>query len=194
MKCITSRELQDLFGQFGFSVTANPPMHRAALTLEHEIASQQIRIGGRLVPVVNQLSLFAEAVNRWHAPNQSRLLWIDHWTNDFPNAYEIFVAARKGLGETRSLSDAPGHYFDPFPYNKRDQLSISDEQIHQIGILLGLMTLVVINGWDGWLIASDSSERIEFWEGNIFFYSARRSRISAAETLLDDFGCPRGLI
>ncbi|MCW5749247.1 MAG: hypothetical protein KIT36_23860, partial [Alphaproteobacteria bacterium] len=94
------------------------------------------------------------------------MLWIDYWNNDFPSAYALFVAARVGLGETRSLSEAPGHYFDPHPYGERDQTRISQEQARETGILVGLTSLLMINGWDGWLVAADSSDRIEFWEGN----------------------------
>jgi hypothetical protein len=80
-----------------------------------------------------------------------RLLWIDHWDSFFPSIYETFVAARVGLGETRSLSEAPGHYFDPYPYDERDQAKISPEQARETGILIGLMSLLMIGGWErGW--------------------------------------------
>jgi hypothetical protein len=43
---------------------------------------------------------------------------------------------------------------------------------------------------DGWLIAADA-DRIEFWEGNIFFYSQDTARLAAAEALMSEFECPR---
>ena len=53
------------------------------------------------------------------------------------------------------------------------------------------MSLMMINGWDGWLVADGSSDRIEFWEGNIFFYSNEKSRLTIANSLMDQFDCPR---
>jgi hypothetical protein len=194
MRCLTPKETIDLFGRNGFSVMSNPDLCRNALVLESTIASRQNRIGGRPTPDVSHLARFAEALNRWHPPNAHRLLWVDHWNNDFPSAYEFFIAARVGLGDARSLSDAPGHYFDPHPYDEQDQTKISPEQTRQTGILIGLMSLIMVNRWDGWLVADGSSDRIEFWEGNIFFYSSEGSRLTNANSLMDQFGCPRGLV
>jgi hypothetical protein len=53
--------------------------------------------------------------------------------------------------------------------------------------------MVMISGSDGYLLAGACSDRIEFWEGNLFFYSSRRERLSEAEALLKVFDCPRDL-
>jgi hypothetical protein len=182
-----------LFGDAGFSVTSNPDLYRVALVLEPKIAARQIRIGGRPTPDVGRLAQFAEALNRWLPPNVHRLLWVDHWANYFPSTYDLFIAARIGLGEKRSLSETPGHYFGPYPYEERDQTNISSEHAQQTGILVGLMSLIMIDGWDGWLVAHGSADRIEFWEGNIFFYSSEKSRLADAKSLMDEFNCPQDL-
>lgn len=191
MRCLSPKEAVELLGRNGFSVVAHAELGRTALVLDPTIASQQTRVGGRPPPNVRHLPYFAEAMNRWHSPDMDRLLWVDHWNNDFPNTYETFIAARVGLGESRSLSDAPGHHFDPQAYHERDQTKITPEQARQIGILIGFMSLMMINGWDGWLVADGSSDRIEFWEGNIFFYSNEKSRVTIANSLMDQFDCPR---
>lgn len=193
MRCLTPNEALSLFGRIGFSITPNPRLNRMALVLDPKITSQQTRVGGRPTTGANRLAHFAEAVNRWHSTNTHRLLWVDHWNSDFPSTYELFMAARAGLGETRSLADAPGHYFVPLPYDERDQIKIPPEQAKQTGILIGLMSLMMINGWDGWLIANGNSDRIEFWEGNIFFYSNEKSRLADANSLMDQFHCSRDL-
>jgi hypothetical protein len=51
----------------------------------------------------------------------------------------------------------------------------------------------MIDGWDGWLVAHGSADRIEFWEGNIFFYSSEKSRLADAKSLMDEFNCPQDL-
>jgi hypothetical protein len=192
MRCITPKEAEDLIGRAGFKVSFEHEWYRIALILEPKAAARQIRVGGR-PSQVSRLAYFAEALNRWLPPNRHRLLWVNQWDSFFPSTYEFFLAARVGLGETSSLSEAPGHYFDPYPYDERDQTEILPEQAREIGILIGLMSLVMIDGWDGWLVAEGGSDRIEFWEGNIFFYSDVRSRIAVATSLMDQFDCPRNL-
>jgi hypothetical protein len=193
MRCLSPTEAVGLFGHAGFSVTSNPLLERTAFVLNPAIASRQTRVGGRPTQDVSSLPDFVEALIRWYPPRVHRMLWIDQWNRDFPSACELFLAARIGLGETRSLSEAPGHCFDRYPYDERDQTRISHEQARETGILVGLTSLVMINGWDAWLIAGDGSDRIEFWEGNIFFYSSETSRLNAARSIMDQFNCPQDL-
>ncbi|WP_151115792.1 hypothetical protein [Hypericibacter adhaerens] len=193
MRCLTTKEAENLFGQEGFSVKPALHLRRTTLVLRPDMASRQSRVGGRPPSDVGRLVDFLEAMNRWHSTYTHRLLWIDHWDDMFPSAYDLFVSARQGLGESRSLSEAPGHYFDPYPYDERDQTRISKEQARETGILIGLASLIIINGWDGWLIAGGSSDRIEFWEGNIFFYSNEKTHLANAESLMGQFDCSRDL-
>jgi len=53
--------------------------------------------------------------------------------------------------------------------------------------------LMIAETWDGWLVAGDSYDRIEFWEGNIFFYSTERRRLNDAKSLMAQFDCPMDL-
>jgi hypothetical protein len=193
MRCLTPKETAEIFSKAGFSVSTAQEWYRTSLVLEPKISARQRRIGGRPPPLVTRLPQFSEALNRWLPSNQHRLLWIAHFNRDFPNTYALFIAARVGLGETRSLSEAPGHYFDPFEYHEQDQLLISPEQAQQTSILVGLMSLIMINGWDGCLIADDSVDRIEFWEGNILLYSEEELRLGDATSLMTQFDCPRDL-
>jgi hypothetical protein len=116
-------------------------------------------------------------------------LWVDHWLNTYPSIHALFVAARLGLGEVRPISEAPGHYFDAQPYHERDQLLISSAHSREVGALIGLSSLIWLNQWDGWLVAQNNRDRIEFWEGNLFFYSEDSNRLAAAAELLKEFKC-----
>lgn len=137
---------------------------------------------------------FVGALNRWLPNNQRRLLWIDHWTGEVPSTHALFIAARTGFGESRSISDAPGHLFKEYPYHEEDQLRISGGQAAETGVLIGLTTLLMMNNWDGWLIADGSSDRIEFWEGNFFFHSSEDRKLKDGDELMKQFGCPRELV
>jgi hypothetical protein len=169
---------------------SNLALGRIGLNLAPEIAARQDRVGGRPPSDLDQLRYFAEALIRWHPPATPRLLCVSAWNWHFPSIYDVFLAARRGLGETRPLPEAPAHYFDPYPYDERDQTKISPEQARETGILVGLMALMMIDGWDGWLLAGNT-DRIEFWEGNLFFYAHEAARLAAAEALMAEFECPR---
>ena len=193
MRCLTSKETESLYLNMGFKAATNQSWYGRSLMLTEEIASRQMRIGGTPTVIAPRLGYFAESLNRWLPTNCGRLLWISHFSTDFLSSSDFVMAARIGLGETRSLADAPGHQFDSFDYNERDQSNIPLEQIRQIGILAALVCHVIIDGWDAWLISDNSADRIEFWEGNIFFYSIDSLRLREAEALLAEFGCSRDL-
>jgi hypothetical protein len=193
MRCLTPSEAEAILGASGFSVSVKHAWYRVALVLERNLAAGQARIGGRPTPDVARLARFAEAVNRWLPTNRGRLLWVDHTSVAYPSPHALFMAARAGLGETRPLSAAPGHYFDPHPYDQEDQTEISEEHAKQVGIMLGLMSLIMIGAWDAWLIADNSVNRVEFWEGNIFFHSSETPQIARAKSLMREFNCPEDL-
>jgi hypothetical protein len=193
MRCLAPAEAEAIFGPEGFDVSLDHAWYRRALRLGSDRAVNEDRIAGRPTVDPSQLALFALEVNAWLPTNRSRLLWIDHWNSDYPGVDQMVVAARAGLGETRSLSEAPGHLFDSYPYDERDQQKISPDQSRETSILVSLMTLIMIGGWDAWLVAGEGADRVEFWEGNIFFYSGDPTMLSSAETLLARFNCARTL-
>jgi hypothetical protein len=51
-----------------------------------------------------------------------------------------------------------------------------------------MAAILLATGSDGWLVAPGAVDRVEFWEGNIFFHSADTERLAAASELLN--GCP----
>jgi hypothetical protein len=184
-----------MFGSLGFGVSLEHAWYRRALTLDHGIANRQTRIDGKPTFSIERLSYFIVALIRWLPTNRGRLLWVEHYEDyyPYPSLHDSFMAIRAGLGEKRSLDDAPGHYFDPHDYEQEDQTEILPAHAADVDMMIGLISLVMVGGWDAWLIADSCADRIEFWEGNIFFYSEDRSSIARAESLLQDFNCSREL-
>jgi hypothetical protein len=191
MRCITPAQVDNLFGSAGFSISLDHAWYRSALVLKEDQTRGESRIGGRPTVDPTQLALFALELNSWLPTASCRLLWIDHWNSDYPSVDQIVVAARLGLGEPRSLSAAPGHLFDPYPYHERDQVEISPDHAKEINVLVGLMSLIMIGGWDAWLVTNASASRVEFWEGNIFFHTRETTMLASAEGLLARFNCSR---
>src|SRR5215216_5519318 len=107
MRCLTPSEAIDLFGRSGFSVNFGHSWYRVALVLDRSLASRQDRVGGRPPQKTHLMSNFAGALNRWHPTYKHRLLWVDHVEQLFTNIEPIFRAARRGLGEQRTLGEAP---------------------------------------------------------------------------------------
>jgi hypothetical protein len=194
MRCITSSEVTELFGKDGFSVISNRELWRFGLALDDKIHVRQKRVSGHPSTEVDRLADFAEALNRWLPTGRRRLLWLSHWGEVRRGDRELFDAVRRGLGEHRPIVDAPGHYFDAHDYDDQDQTGMSREQWRDVGLIVGLTSIVMINGWDAWLIAEGCKDRIEFWEGNLFLYSSDKERLARAEELLKGFNCSPDLV
>lgn len=120
------------------------------------------------------------------------MLWVDHWeTSSFLGAEALVSATWRGLGENRSFREAPGLYLDPQDWNEEDWTNISPQQAEAIGGLIGVVALLMMTYSDGWLIAAECADRVEFWEGHFFFHSDDPEKLKAANSIIDDFKCKR---
>ena len=189
MRCLSAEEVAEQFGTAGFRVSDEHRWYRRALVLDAKLAAKQVRVPAG-PPESRRLPLFIVAVNAWLRPSSGRLLWVDHWEDGiYHDPAALLVAARNGIGESRSIDEAPGNYFEPHPYEEQDQSEWSQEQRLEAGLLVGLLSLLIVQESDGWLIADGGGDRFEVWEGNIFFHSADRAKIDEACTLVRDFEC-----
>jgi hypothetical protein len=48
--------------------------------------------------------------------------------------------------------------------------------------------------WEGWLVAENCADAIEFREGNIQLYSPDKDRLQEARRMLADFGFPPKMV
>jgi len=194
MRCLSPAEVKEIFSPAGFSVSLKHVWYRSALILSKEQTVGQLSVGARPPAEICMMGYFIRAINRWLPTDTERLLWIDHWEyvpyefND-----EFLLAARNGLGEVRSLTDAPGHYFEKQNWAEEDQTEVTEAHQRAMGLLEGISTMMLMTGSDGWLIANGSIDRVEFWEGNVFFYSKDAEQIKRASEIFDKFGCSREL-
>jgi hypothetical protein len=166
------------------------PTIRGRLTFNKDVAARQMRLAAGPTRDVERLGYFAEALLRWLPNDRGRLLFIHSWASNLGNPFEALMAMRSGLGETRSLSEAPGHYIGPFSWTW-DQFEITPDQAKEAGLLIGILFIVMGSGWYAWLAAENCADSIEFWEGNVLFYSEDRLRITAAKTILRTYNCRR---
>ncbi len=190
MKCIAQNDVDAIFGAVGFKALEASASQRAPLHLNENLAQRQKRIGAQ-PPEASSLTQFVNAINLWLPDKSNRLLWIEFQETAPHDIGGLASAARRGAGEARSIYDAPGHLFEPLNYNQQDPLELSDDQAREISLLLGLLCLVICGGWDAWLISDATTDRIEFWEGNIFFHSSDAAKIKSADALFSKFKCSR---
>jgi hypothetical protein len=194
VECLAPSEVEARLNASGFYLYFQRDSGRKALRLEESIRSRQHRIGGRVVSDAARLPHFVEAINRWLPTNRWRILWVESWNPFFPSVHDVFISARKGLGEYRSLEECPGHYFRPHDYDMVDQLEMPHEQIEDVNILTCLAILILSGGWDAILLANNCNDTIEFWEENILFNSSDMVRIECARSIMENFDCQIGII
>ncbi len=187
MRSIGQDEAVALFPDLVMAIKTNPAY---GMAMEfHPTLDRQARIGGSGPGPQFNINAFSHAVFDWLGGEMSYLLWISHWANDVLSFYQVFEAARKGLGAADELAKTPGHLFDPAPTWDLDEAYSSAEQRANINTACGLISLLQLATWDGWLLAENRPDRIEFWEGNVFFYSADPARLNTAKSILAAFKC-----
>ncbi|MEJ0050808.1 MAG: hypothetical protein WDN02_06315 [Methylovirgula sp.] len=179
MRCLSKAEAAAILDPRGTSIRPPAPIDR---------------LGARPPGDIALLPDFIRELSRWLSPDGERLLWIDHWE---PGAYgfdhAILALIRAGLREPRALDEAPGYLFEAQNWAAEDQAEVSIEMARNLGELIGLASLVMLTQSYGWLLSTESADRIEFWEGNFFFYSREPDQIIRAYTIVDQFDCSRDL-
>lgn len=193
MRCLSPAEAEAIFANQGFSVSSEHREYRQGLVLDAAVASRQTRLAAEQPSDVGRLDYFVWALNRWLPTNHARMLWVDHWETGALGGCEnaIVEAAWRGLGEARSLDDAPGLYLDSEHWDEEDQTLMAVSQAHALGVLTGVVAMLMITKSDGWLISEASADRVEFWEGHFFFHSADQEQLKRADEIIDQFGCIR---
>jgi hypothetical protein len=179
MRCLSKAEAAVILDPHGYSIRPEGAIER---------------LGARPPPDIGRFPDFIGELNRWLSADGERLLWVDRWEAG-PHGFDhaIIGLIRAGLGEARVPDEAPGYLFTAQNWAAEDQLDVSIEMARNRGELVGLTTLVMMTQSYGWLLSPNSADRIEFWEGNFFFYSREPDKIIRAYTIIDHFDCSREL-
>lgn len=177
MRILSPEQCAEILGQHYLSKTdAGEP------TLSG-IVAQQPRLAAGPSKHVERLGYFAESLIRWLPNNAGRLLWVTNWGSLYGNPYKAFEAMRLGLGEHRELKAAPAMYAGPHSWTW-DPEEMEEAQRDDAGLLVAALFMIMGAGWDAWLMSELTTDAIEFWEGNILFYSRSKTRLVTARKLL----------
>ncbi len=192
MRCLSPAEVEAISVEPQFRVSLAHIEYRSQLYLDPVHAKTQSRIAAEQPSDIKHTPEFVRQLNRWLPTNRARLLWVDHWETGLRNGGNAIVAlAWRGLGETRSLEQAPGVFFDKQDWREDDQLAISSTQAEARSILAGIVAMLMMTLSDGWLVSPGCADRIEFWEGNFFFHSDNSEQLRLANEIVDTLGCVR---
>ncbi len=189
MRCLTPDEAVDLLGKGNVSVSMKEAWYRRelVLSLRHSVGQSRVGCGQ---PATMPVFTFAHRLSLWLPGDGFRLVWVDHdEAGLFPNISPLLHAARRGAGEARSVIEAPGHLFDAAPWHACDEEDVPEAQRQDVQIMAGILGLMLLDGWDGWLIGEGTFDRVELWEGNVFFYSRSGTQMDAARELIAEAGC-----
>ncbi len=185
MKCLTPGEVIDLLGPVGFDVELSS--FSEALRLDDSVAKFQRRVGAA-PPELYQIRWMLTQANAWLPNAAGRVLWIDRFELNVRGDDAFILAIRRAFGELRSLEAAPGQYFAPQAWQDHDQENMGEAHGAALSLIVGMATLLLMCGAYGWLVAEGAAERIEFWEGNIFFHTADPALLEEAKAILKN--CP----
>jgi len=132
---------------------------------------------------------FVHALMDWLPGDGSRLLWVSHAEDGLHGYSEVFDVLRRGLGADRSLNDQPAIVFRPAPWHEFDTQALAAHDQTYLNMACGLISMVHLGAWDGWLFDEAGEDLVEFWEGNVFFHSRKADSIREAVEILRRFNC-----
>jgi hypothetical protein len=181
MRCLAADESRALLASTALTVGESG---RAIL------AKAGDRIEARPHGDIASLGSFLDSIFRWLPPDASRVFFINDWGfGALAQPYAFVTAVRQAIGERRPLLEAPVHHFPAMSWTW-DALEETEEQKRESGLLAGLAISVMTFGWDAWLAAEGCRDAVEFWEGNILFYSDDDQKLEDARAMLTGFGFP----
>ncbi|PRY78407.1 hypothetical protein CLV80_104376 [Yoonia maritima] len=188
MKSLNITEAIKYLGDDKFAVSLENPEYRRLLYRIGNGTDKSERIGRFLDLDPFNLSYVFLSMADWHPKSTHRLLWIDHFSDGFLSQKRNFL---KILGDdlpSNHLAENPGILLGPLSDELMDQLAGTHQQRTEAEELATLCILLSVGNWDAKLLTSGSTDYIEFWEGNIFFYSESIEALHRATKILNFYG------
>ena len=193
MICLTADEVKARLLLPAFRISKAGYGNAAYITLDDAVVQAQNRLCCRPTVTPSRIIGLINAINQWLPTSSSRLLWVNAWSCFYPSLYAAFHAIRVSAGESRRIEDAAGHFFPDHNYGIDDQLEVSDKQSTDVALLIGLISIILMEEWIAILISEQRGDMVEFWEGNIIFSSASVNNIARARKIASEFNLVEGL-
>ena len=185
MKSLSITEAIQYLGEDKYAVSLENDRYRRILYRVGDGADKSERVARFFDPNPLEFSYVLLSIADWLPKSTHRLLWIDYCTDGFPSQKPHFL---KILGDdlpSDHLVANPAILLGPFSDDLTDQQAGTPEQIIESEALVILSTLLCIGHWDAKLLTNGSTDYVEFWEGNVLFYSESTEALDRAAELLD---------
>lgn len=192
MRCLNPEQAGDLLSHSEFSIRRSELGNYVIEPLE-DLSARSLRFACQPPSDTRIFSDFLVAINHWLPTNTFRIIWVNDWSQIYPTLYPAICAVRVGEGDSRDISSAPGFYFGKYDYSEEDQPVIQESHAKEVGLLIGLISLFIIERWSVVLISGDSSDWVEFWEGNIVFRSVNRENMLLARRIGAKYSLKNGI-
>ncbi|TDT76896.1 hypothetical protein BDE40_0168 [Litoreibacter halocynthiae] len=185
MKSLNITEAIKYLGEDKYAVSLENAWYRRLLHRVGDGADKSERIGRLFDPSPFQLPNVFLSMADWLPKNSHRLLWIDHFEDGFPSQKHQFLnVLGEGLASDH-LVENPAILLGPLSDDLMDQTAGKYEQNVEAEALVVLCTLLSVGGWDAKLLTNGSTDYVEFWEGNVLFYSENTEALNRATKIFD---------
>lgn len=184
MKSLSITDAIQYLGEDKYAVSLESKEYRRLLYRVGDGADKPQRITRFLDPRPSQFPYIFLAMADWLPNNSHRLLWIDHFDDGFPSPKRHFLNVLGDDLPSDHLVENPAILLGPLSNDLMYQLAGTPEQNIETEALVTLCTLLSIGNWDAKLLTTGSTDYVEFWEGNVLFYSESTEALDRAAELL----------
>lgn len=187
MKSLTAVESKKWLESFGIEVLGDldSNMNNLPLRFQGEADVQRQKIFCLIPAESGQAEAFAAQILEWLPPGRERLLLLTHWITLPDRGVPLFEFIRRGWGEHRSLSDAPG-----FVFGGGGSAYVGEEQeppdIESV-VLSGLVFLSLCYTWEGYIASVNCHDVIFLGDDFVQFSSTDAARIDEAKSIMEMF-------
>lgn len=178
VKFLSSKDLETYFPNYGLYVSKLPWENdnlRFSKAPKQQIVSWEI--------TKNHMFMI-DALIKWIPTNKDRLVWVDSWEHNGLRLSELFFCFRNSMGESSSIEDVPGVYFSNCDFNSEFQCELYGNNLKTVSILANLIFIMLEESWNGWLLSSESTDRIFIYEQIIEFHSDDMAQIEKANEII----------
>lgn len=185
MKSLSITEAIQYLGEDKYAVSLENEKYRRLLYRVGRGADKTQRLERSFDPEPLQVPHLMLSMANWLPKNTHRLLWIDHFNDGFPSQKRSFLNILGDDLPSEHLLANPAILLGPLSDDLMDQLAGTPQQNYEAEALISLCTLLTVGEWDAKLMTEKSTDYIEFWEGNVLFYSENTEALERAAELLE---------
>jgi len=193
MRLLCPEETFEVVGRFGMQpAAANEAYGQTLLPLDPRSMDELQRIEARADLDCANVSALLLRIIGWGGFSGARLLWVSSTFSVYPDVSRLYYGLLARFGDSQSLMDRQAILFDGLGGDIYDVFA--DESIREeVETLVSALSVILLGSWDAFLLSEASGSFVEFWEGNILFYTSRKDAASEAEAIIAEFELPAGM-